>query len=92
LQYFNTFPEHNCALSYLEKFKNSIAVEIGILHSQPFTKSNYHFLIIVKSSIAQQCCFSNMVDDPEVPPEVTATTLVSYLRTSGCTVVLKDPT
>lgn len=76
----------------LKSLKKSIAVEIGILHSQPFTKSNYHFLIIVKSATAQERCFSNKVDDPEVPTEVTATTLASDMRMSGCTVVLKEPT
>jgi hypothetical protein len=35
------------------RFKNSVAAEIGLLHSQPFMNSHFHFLIIVESSTSQ---------------------------------------
>jgi hypothetical protein len=40
-------------LSHLDEFKNFIAVAIGLLHSQPFTNSHFHFFIIVESATSQ---------------------------------------
>jgi len=34
-------------------FKNPIAAEIGTLHSQPFTNSNFYFPIIAEAVISQ---------------------------------------
>jgi hypothetical protein len=31
-------------------FKNSVAVEIGLLHSHQFTYSHFHFIVIVESA------------------------------------------
>jgi hypothetical protein len=37
-------------------FKNSVAVEIELLHSQPFMKSHIHLLIIVDCAKTGQLC------------------------------------
>jgi len=34
-------------------FQHSVTVKFGLLHSQPFTNSNFHLLIIVKSVTSQ---------------------------------------
>jgi hypothetical protein len=53
-RYFSTHPEHiDAFIPSCYDFKNSVAVEIGLLHSQPFTSSHFCFFIIVEPAI---CC------------------------------------
>jgi hypothetical protein len=35
------------------KFKKFVVVEIGLLHSQPFMKSHFHFFIVVELAVSQ---------------------------------------
>jgi hypothetical protein len=52
--FFNTIPEHiDAFVPSWHEFKNSVAVEIGLLHSQPLTNSHFHFFIIVESATSQ---------------------------------------
>jgi hypothetical protein len=52
--FFNIIPEHNDAFVPLwHEFKYSIAVEIGLLHSQPLTNSHLHAFITVESATSQ---------------------------------------
>jgi hypothetical protein len=48
--FFNIIPEHIDALApSWHEFKNFVAVEIGLLHSQPFTNSHFHFFVTVET-------------------------------------------
>jgi hypothetical protein len=40
-------------LFHLNEFKNSIVVAIRLLHLQPFTKSHFHFFILMESETSQ---------------------------------------
>jgi hypothetical protein len=52
--YFNIIPKHTDAfVPSWHKFKNSVLVEIGLLHSQPFTKGHFHFFITVENDDLQ---------------------------------------
>jgi hypothetical protein len=45
--FFNTIPENTEAFfPSWQEFKNSVAVEIGLLHSQPFTNSHLHSITV----------------------------------------------
>jgi hypothetical protein len=47
--FFNLIPKHNDAfVSPWQEFNNSVMGEIWLLHSQPFTNSHFHFLMIVE--------------------------------------------
>jgi hypothetical protein len=51
-------PNHNDAfLSSWYKFKNFILVEIGLLLSQPYTNSHFHFFITVQLAAPQALPF-----------------------------------
>lgn len=51
------------------EFKKSVVVETGLLYSQPFTYSNFCFLIIVESATSQsiasvaQPCYWEILDN-----------------------------
>jgi hypothetical protein len=48
---YSTIPEHiDVFISSCHGFINLVAANIGLLHSHPFTNSNFHFLIPVKSA------------------------------------------
>jgi hypothetical protein len=50
---FQECPEHTAAfVPSWHKFKYSISVEIGLLLSQPFTISDFHFFIVVLPTAA----------------------------------------
>jgi hypothetical protein len=49
---FNIIPEHIVAFVPSWQFKNSVEVEIGLLHSRPFTDGHFDF-IIVESATCQ---------------------------------------
>jgi hypothetical protein len=52
--FFNIIPEHIPAfVPPWQEFKNSTAVEICLLHSQPFTNSHFHFYIIVECAVSK---------------------------------------
>jgi hypothetical protein len=46
-------------LSHLNVNLKVVTTESGFLHSQPFTNSHSHFLIIVESVTPPQCFFSS---------------------------------
>jgi hypothetical protein len=50
--YFPTQAPSTSVPSWHE-FKNSVALEIGLLHSLPFTNNSFHFLAIVESATSQ---------------------------------------
>ena len=51
---FSIIPEHfDASVSSWHEFKNSFAVDSGFLHLQPFTKSHFHFLIVVEFVLSQ---------------------------------------
>jgi hypothetical protein len=52
--FFNIIPEHiDAFVPPWYDFKNPVAVEIDLLHSQPFTNSHYKFFIVVESTTCQ---------------------------------------
>jgi hypothetical protein len=51
---FSKIPEHfDASGPSWHEFKNSFAVDTGLLHLQPFTKSHFNFLILVKFVTSQ---------------------------------------
>jgi len=53
-------------LSRLDALHIPVALEIGILHSQWFTNSHFHFLIIVNSTLQQRVWVCQSNSDGEV--------------------------
>jgi hypothetical protein len=54
LQFFSIIPENtDIRLQSWHAFQYIVTVEIGILHSSPFTNSHLHFLIVVESATIQ---------------------------------------
>jgi hypothetical protein len=52
--FFNIISEHiDAFVPSLHGDKNCVAVEVGLLHSQPFTSSHLHVLIVVESATSQ---------------------------------------
>jgi hypothetical protein len=52
--FLSIIPEHIDAFSpFGHGFKNSVAAQIVLLHSQPFTNSHLHFFITVESATSQ---------------------------------------
>jgi hypothetical protein len=52
--FLNINPKHiEAFVPPWHEFKISIVVEIGLLHSQPFTNRNFHFFIIVELATSQ---------------------------------------
>jgi hypothetical protein len=52
--FLSTVPDHIDAFVLTwHEFKNSVAVQIGFLHSQPFTIRRFRFFIIVESAISR---------------------------------------
>jgi hypothetical protein len=80
-------------------FKISMAVEIGLWHSHPFTKSHFAFFIVVESAISRvllqqskkRMVRRRMVGRIVFPSERTVTAVVSEVRCM-CIVVLNDHT
>jgi hypothetical protein len=55
--FFSILPEHiDAFVPYWHEFKNSVAVEISLLHSQPFTNIHLHFSSLW-SRRPPKCCF-----------------------------------
>jgi hypothetical protein len=51
---FNIIPKcTDVFLPYWHEFKNSATAGIGLLHSDPFPNSHFHFLVIVELAISQ---------------------------------------
>jgi len=51
---FSTIPEHfDASGPSWHEFKNSFAVDSGLVHLQPFTKSHFHFFILVEFVTSQ---------------------------------------
>jgi hypothetical protein len=58
--FFNIILEHvAAAFSCWQQFKNIIAVEIGLLNSQPFTNGNLNFFVTAESATSQVLAFAS---------------------------------
>jgi hypothetical protein len=54
--FFTITPEHiDAFIPFWHEFKNSITVKIGLLHSQQFINSHFHFITV--ESGPPLCCF-----------------------------------
>jgi hypothetical protein len=66
------------------KFNNFVAVEIRLLHSQPFTNNHFHFLITVETATSQVLLQQSKISTPLMLCSCPLMCLANQCNHHGC--------
>lgn len=84
--YFHIIPGTLMHFPHLGTCLKILTVEIGLLHSEPFTHSHFYFLIVVKSATSEGLCQSPNLHSTVfcLHSEMVYPCVITFQKTNSC--------